>query len=158
MEIRGRFHAPLMGITQAPAGIVGEGSLALTDQGVRIVAAREGRGWMNGLGAIGAVFGLFGFGTASNVLRDAGISGDVASYAGWGALIACTLAGFALGRVIGRARAWEGTVPWGALSAIGYERGAVAFTSGVAPKGRVYFHAPYEVAQQLVQTLIMRKR
>lgn len=156
MEVRGRFEAPLMGGTHAPAGIVGEGTLSTTATGLRVSALVEGRGWMNGLGCLGATIGFVAVTVLVGVLGDAHVPDIVTKVFGGLVFFGLLFGGFALGKRIGRARPISVELAWQSVRNAHLEAGALVFDSKARPKGRVWFHPSAEeraAAEQLLREM-----
>jgi hypothetical protein len=157
-ELRGRFEAPLIGHSKAPAGVVGEGCLRLLDDGLQIGAEREARGLMNGLGCLGAVTGFVSLVLIGIALGNAGVDKNVALYAGVPVFLGLLFGGFALGRMLGRAKPWEGKIAWSSVRAPSVEGDAVVFELKAKPKGWVWFRPAGGSAVEVVKLLATRAK
>lgn len=142
--IFGTFYSPLLGATQAPSGLTGEGTIALAHEGIIVQARRMSTGLIGAFGLlgllVGAVLGIYISALAKLEQATIVIIAFTAAF---------VIGGAYTGKLVGGRKVFSGLMRYDQCTDTALRGSRLTFIHTANPKGVVDFTARADMAQAM---------
>ena len=153
--ITGKYDSPLIGVARAPAGVNGPGTLAASEQGLRVVGSVNPTGMMSMFGCLGAIVGFALTAITLAAVRNFVGGETLVRVLGAALFLGPVFAGLYLGKKAGKQRPVDVVIPWSKTKNEGMNGLTLEFQSKIKPKGMIYFQVPIDAQDAAKKIALM---
>jgi hypothetical protein len=139
MQVHGTFSHPALGAVNAPAGIIGDGTLRLVPNGLEVVGRKSSSTAMSVFGLLGAFVGMLLAVAVGIIAKSHNVD---TSTVGFVLFFGGAIGGAAFGKVVIKPKPITATIGFQNITKIQVFGGQLSFLSWGDPKGTIHFATP----------------